>query len=113
MTPVDVVEGRYRSDDHNTSIAGAESVAFRAGSQKAKLLAAFADAGPRGMTDDEAAIATGLDRSCFWKRCGELRAAGLLVDTGMSRPGPLFGEQRMVSAITRLGRDLVAQMEDD
>jgi hypothetical protein len=95
--------GRHRRNDRDGSVRGAESVAYRAGSQKQRLLIAFHMAGDDGLTDDEAALAVSLDRSCFWKRCGELRQDGMIADTGTTRPGPLFGEQRMVSAVTALG----------
>jgi hypothetical protein len=43
------------------------------------LLAAYADAGAYGLTNDGAGVVTGLaDRPgcCYWKRCGELMADG-------------------------------------
>jgi hypothetical protein len=106
--PVDERRGRHRVPDAAGSVAGAASVAYRAGSQKALLLAEFAWAGDRGLTDDEAAINVGLDRSCFWKRCGELRQDGMIADTGATREGPMFKEQRMVSVITDAGYAQVA-----
>jgi hypothetical protein len=61
-------------DDWTTSVAGANSVAYRAGSQKAKLLEAFKDAYPEGLTDEEAAVRAGISLgSEYSKRCGELR----------------------------------------
>lgn len=73
----DLRPGRHRRDDWDTSVAGAVAVAYRAGSQKALLLEAFRVAGPDGLTDEEAAEAAGVSmRSCFWKRCGELRQDG-------------------------------------
>jgi hypothetical protein len=90
-------KGRHRAKDYDSSVQGAKSVSYRAGSQKAKLLSAFQESGKHGLTDDEAAVITGLEKSCFWKRCGELRSANLIYDTGTTRKGPLFGEQRMIS----------------
>lgn len=101
---VDERKGRHHNPDAPTSIAGAHSVAYRAGSQKQRLLAVYVDAGPSGLTDDEAAVRAGLDRTCFWKRCGELRQDGVIEDTGNVRRGPMFGELRIVSAITENGR---------
>ena len=87
--------GRHRRDDWVTSITGASSVAYRAGSQKAKLLAAYEAAYPAGLTDDEAAEAAGLDvRSCYWKRCGELRQDSAIV-VGSARKSRQSGEQRI------------------
>lgn len=81
----DTAPGRARRDDHASSKAGAASVAMRAGTQKHRLLTAYAAAGHEGLTDDAAAIAVGLDRSCFWKRCGELRDVGAIETTGELR----------------------------
>ncbi len=111
--------GRTRTADHETSIAGAHSVAFRAGSQKAKLLTEYGKAADyyeqygaiavdkQGMTDEEAADQAGLTRSCFWKRCGELRADGLIEPTGGTREGEA-GVPRIVCRITDKGREVLA-----
>lgn len=76
-------------------------MAFRAGSQKAKLLAVYASG---DYTDERAAEAAGLLRSCYWKRCGELREDGLIVDTGRTETGDA-GVARIVSTITERGRE--------
>jgi hypothetical protein len=94
--------GRTRRRDHATSRAGADSVAYRAGSQKARLLAEYRGAGPEGLSDEEAAKAAGLLASCYWKRCGELRADGMIVATGETRTGAA-GVSRIVSRVTILG----------
>lgn len=96
-------EGRARHTDPDTSAAGAASVTVRAGSQKARLLAAYYAAGPDGLTDDEAAVHARVDRACFWKRCSEMREDGLIMDLGVTRLGPLHGEARMVCGITARG----------
>lgn len=103
LQPVDAASGRTRRNDYATSQAGARSVSFRAGSQKARLLAAFVEAGPSGLSDDEAARRAGLTpTSCYWKRCGELRAVGLIRFSGEERQGSA-GVERMVSTITAAG----------
>lgn len=86
--------GRHRSPDWVTSIAGANSVAYRAGSQKARLLAEYKRALPLGLTDDEAAEACDLSRTCFWKRCSELRQDGAIVVTS-TRKSSINGELRI------------------
>ena len=92
---------RSRKFDAATSKAGARDIAFRAGTQKDKLLRAFADGGE--FTDEEAAIEAGLSlRSCFWKRCGELRDAELIEFTGGTRTGSA-GSACGVSKITPAG----------
>ena len=87
--------GRHRHDDWVTSIVGANSVAYRSGSQKAKLLAAYEAAYPNGLTDDEACVTAGLPlTSCYWKRCGELRQDAAIV-VGPARQSRQSGEQRI------------------
>jgi hypothetical protein len=110
---LDTRPGRARATDPATSHTAADSVAYRSRSQKARLLAAYGHDyygrnGEVGLTDDEAALRAGLERSCFWKRCGELRADGMIADTGTTRRGPIHGEPRMVCIITAAGRAVLA-----
>lgn len=98
--PTDERSGRYRNSDPETSKAGAESVKYRAGSQKAKLLKVFASGFP--LTDEEAAETADLLRSEFAKRCGELRQDGMIELTGQTRVGHA-GVARIVSQITEKG----------
>ena len=92
---------RTRSNDYSTSIEGARAVSMRAGSQKARLLAAFDMYEASGLTDEEAAVQSGVT-GCFWKRCGELRALGMIEFNGQKRIGEA-GVQRLVSVITPYG----------
>lgn len=81
----------------------------RAGTQRARLLAAFAlPEAADGLTDEEAAdLADGVPyRSEFAKRCSELRAAALIVPTGVTRKG-VAGLERIVSQITDQGHATV------
>lgn len=95
MFDPDYRNGRHRNPDWVTSVKGAASVAYRAGSQKALLLQAYKDAYPNGLTDDEACVAAGLPlTSCYWKRCGELRDDQAIV-VGFARPSRHSGEQRI------------------
>lgn len=100
-------EGRARHTDPATSHDGAASVTVQAGSQKARLLAAYRDA-PGGLTDDQAAVRAGVTNGCFWKRCSEMRDDGLITDAGITRLGPLHGEARMVCVITTAGLGVLA-----
>lgn len=102
------VETMHRNPDHATSIEGAHDVLFRAGTQKTKLLAAYAIYFE--MTDEEAATQADLLRSTYWKRCGELRDLGLIEDTGKTRAGHA-GVQRMVCRITDKGHIVLANLE--
>lgn len=77
LEAVDEREDRTRTQDYTSSIEGSRSVAYRAGTQKARLLKAFGELGDA--TDEEAAKRAGISLlSCYWKRCGELRADGLI-----------------------------------
>lgn len=112
--------GRARAADPATSHTAGRNVAVRAGSQRAKLLAAYrwvdreAKFGARAhadLTDSEAQAQSGVPvRSCWWKRCSELRADGLIAYTGETRADALSGEQRALSRITDLGRRQLALM---
>ena len=102
-TMFDSRSGRYRADDWETSVEAAQNVAYRAGSQKAKLLQAFADAYPNDLTDEEAAEAAGISlTSEYSKRCGELRQDQRIVvvypieGVPLTRPGKA-GIPRIVS----------------
>lgn len=96
-----------RHTDPATSQRAARSrgLNIRAGSQRARLLTAYADAGDYGLTNEGAGIITGLAERpgcCYWKRCDELRKAGYIrwtEDTRTSRAGEAQG----VSVITRAG----------
>jgi len=101
-----------RSTDPATSHAGARSMRIRAGSQRAVLLAAYADAGDYGLTNDGAGVVTGLaDRPgcCYWKRCGELLAAGYIRATDETRTSRALESQR-VCVITRAGLEALDNM---
>lgn len=110
LTDPNPQRGRVRHDDHSTSNAGAAEVAKRAGGQKRLLLQAFADAGVFGLNDEQAAERAGLPmRSCWWKRCGELRALGLVRYAHDEHGAEITsiassGVPRKISVITPLGR---------
>lgn len=92
-----------RTGDYDTSIAGAESVRMRRRSQQFKLLREFCLASDSGLTDEEAADAAQVPvRSCYWKRCSELRQMGLIEPTDQRRNGDA-GVQRIVSVVTEKG----------
>ncbi len=88
-----------RTTDPITSHLATYDVKHRAPTQRELLLAAFAKH-PAGLTDEEAATIAGVPpRSCWWKRCSELRDLGLIEPTGMMRVGSA-GSKQMVSRIT-------------
>jgi hypothetical protein len=94
-----------RTTDPATSHKAARAVVIRAGSQRARLLAAYADAGDYGLTNDGAGVVTGLAEApgcCYWKRCGELLADGFIRATDETRTSRA-GESQRVCIITRAG----------
>ena len=94
-----------RHTDPATSHAARKAVTIRAGSQRAVLLVAYADAGDYGLTNDGAGVVSGLaDRPgcCYWKRCGELLAGGFIAATDDTRTSRA-GEAQRVCVITRAG----------
>lgn len=100
-----------RNTDPATSHAAAENVAFRSGSHRARLLDVYGDRDNwDGLTDEEAAIRAGLSpRSCWWKRCSELRALGMIAPTGETRESSA-GEHGQVCAITADGMRARAEL---
>lgn len=92
-----------RNSDPETSRSGAADVKLRAGSQKARLLDAFAHA--VDLTSEEAGKATGLaDKPgcCYWHRVSDLAAAGLIAPTGETREAST-GSHQQVYRITSKG----------
>jgi hypothetical protein len=101
---VDAVMPKARATDPETSHAAAQKIAPRAGTAKAKLLAAHA-AHPDGLTDREAAEIAGVSlQSEYATRCSELAKLGLLRDTELTRLDPDTRTARMVRRLTPLGR---------
>ena len=94
-----------RASDPTTSKQAADSVRLRAGSQRAKLLAAYL-AHPEGLTDEEAGHHAGLSDAGYWKRCSELRQSCFIQPLGFSRLST-FGERQQVCGLTESGKVLV------
>jgi len=97
----------FRSADPITSVLGAGDVKPRRGSQQALLLAQYLQG---EMTDEEAGMASGLalkPKCCYWKRCSELRAKGLIIPTGETRLSSA-GSAMQVCAITPAGKEALA-----
>lgn len=70
-----------RSTDPETSHEGANNSKSRRESQRRILLLSYLEAGDKGLTAIEAGISSGLASNpscCYWKRCSELLAMGLL-----------------------------------
>jgi hypothetical protein len=92
-----------RSTDPATSHAAAKAVTVRAGNQRHTLLGAYRD--DAVLTDAEAAHRVGLlgTRSCWWKRCSELREGGFIEVVGVATD-PQTGSQAQTCRITHAGR---------
>ena len=96
-----------RNTDPTTSKQGAISSTVRAGSQKELLLREYNSNRMFGLTDEEAGKASGLaykNKCCYWKRCSELREAGLIAPNHETRLSSA-NEQQMVCIITQKGLD--------
>lgn len=66
-----------RNSDPSTSKAAARQVSLTAGTQAATLLRAYLGGEP--LIDEQAAMKAGVKiRSCWWKRCSELRFDGYI-----------------------------------
>lgn len=94
----------FRASDPDTSRDGGKAVQPRRGSQAMLLLSAYKTASD-GLTDEQAGDLTGLSanrKCCYWKRCSELRATGLIIDT-LRRRNSSAGSPQMVCEITEEG----------
>ena len=90
-----------RSPDHPTSRRAAEQVKPRRINQTVRLLVAYSS--HTDLTAEEASVACNLEKSCYWKRVGELVAAGYITETGHARKASTGSDQR-VCKITYNGR---------
>lgn len=108
-------EPKSRRSDPHTSHLAATAISIKAGSQRARLLIAFVEHAPNGLTDEEAATAAGISLvSEYATRCSELRNAGL-IDVCVTDNGPVTrigssGMARIVSAITDDGLTAAARL---
>jgi len=101
----------FRATDPDTSRDGGKAVQPRRGSQQAILLEAYAQA-RLGLTDEEAGMRSGLatkPKCCYWKRCSELRHAGLIEDCKVRR-NSTAGSPQMVCVITNAGLEMMRRI---
>lgn len=88
----------FRRDDPPTSKMGAQDVRVRQGSQIARLLHTYAMF-PDGLTNEEAGFHSGLAAKpgcCYWHRCSDLLALGLVEETGDTRLASTGSLQRVL-----------------
>ncbi len=94
--------GQARITDPDTSQEAARLIRAKATTARVRLLEEFGRWDD--LTDEEAASRAGLSMlSEYATRCSELDRAGMVQDTGRRRRGAA-GAERMVRAITPLGR---------
>lgn len=77
-----------RSTDPGTSWAAARDATEKAPTHRVRCYQTLDRAHPGGLTDYELAELTGLQQNSAGKRRGELRDAGLVEDSGQTRPAP-------------------------
>lgn len=97
-------DAMVRRSDPPTSRKACAAAAERAPSHKIVLLRCYRDAADLGLTDEEAGERSGLAelrRCCYWKRCSELRADGLIEPSGERLSSA--GAAQMVCRITEAG----------
>lgn len=98
----------FRNADPATSKQGGKDVLPRRGSQQAQLLAVYRN--QPGLTDEEAGVKSGLaakPKCCYWKRCSELRAKGLIEATGDTRLSSA-GSSMQVCRLSAKGAEVLA-----
>lgn len=100
--------GQARREDPVTSQDAARLVTARATSARIRILEAHYKLDhDRGLTDEEAAQAAGLDlASEYATRCSELRALGVLEDLPIRRLSK-SGNMRQARRITDTGREII------
>jgi hypothetical protein len=101
-----------RAEDYALAEPGGRAVGARAPSQKIQLLLQFREAGPEGLTDEQAGTRAGLLASCFWHRCTDLRSEGWIEfrPDGKTIKGNARVRQR-VSVITNEGLTALQRRE--
>jgi hypothetical protein len=91
----------------DTSIEAANDIAPKIGRLQRTTLKAVQSAGPQGLTSDEAAEVCGFDRWSIQPRLSELKAKGLVVDSGLRRRNST-GKNAIVWVVPGNKQDLAA-----
>lgn len=102
---LDFTNGLARATDPETSKAAA--TALRPESLRYRLLRTYASGVAQhmqGLTDEEATALANVGNG-GWKRCSDLRRAGLIQPTGRTKPGRSSGRDGRICAITEAGRE--------
>jgi hypothetical protein len=99
-----------RTTDPSTSKRAAAAARYRTGTHKALILLAHGN-NPQGLTDEEAAPASGLTYHQAERRCCDLRNDGMLMPNGQERAGT-SGSMMRVSVLTDLGFATLRTMKE-
>lgn len=102
--------GQARETDPDTSQEAAKLIRAKATTARVRLLECFGRWDD--LTDEEAATRAGLEMTSeYATRCSELDRAGMVEDTGRRRRGAA-GAERMVRAITPLGKSVLIRRKE-
>ncbi len=93
---------RRRTRVRDTSLAAYCNLGPESRTQAARILALIIEAGAHGLTDEEGGNALGIKPQSYTSRRGELEEAGLLCDSGTTRPTSA-GRAAIVWVATTLG----------
>lgn len=103
-----------RNSDPDTSHAAAVRTLGRR-AQTTLLLRTYHEAGPEGLTNEEAGLMSGLaddPTCCYWKRCSELAHMEYIVPTG-DRRDSRAGRKQRVHAISKEGLMVIKRLNGD
>ena len=99
----------HRNNDPDTSVEAAVAASTDMTHNQIIVLRALAAAGTHGLIDHEHHPVNGLDQDTAGKRRGELRALGLVVDSGHRRKTPR-GRNAIVWCITVAGTGVLNRL---
>lgn len=97
--------GQARANDVRTAKTAAATLG-KPGNKRRLVLQAIIDAGPVGLTAEQAVGRTGIEYRTLTPRVGELKRGGYIVSLdGVTRPGT-HGVEQQVLVATQLGREM-------
>jgi hypothetical protein len=88
LVALPLIPPSHRNAPRGTSDVAASMIRGHAARQRADVLSVIAAAGPHGATDSDVESATGIRAQSVSPRRGELRALGLVCDSGVRRLTP-------------------------
>lgn len=103
--------GRSRRNNPETSKKAAREIAPITGKQRIRVLRMIVDAGAYGLTDAEGREMSGLQVGSQGTRRKELQEAGMVRDSGTTRPTP-SGKDAIVWIATNEGTQAIALIDN-